>query len=87
MLWLLAVVTSAILFVYVMVNRLLLFYEYTSKVDVEKTYVDQLAFPAVTVCNHNQFRYVVSAYWNPLQYQDRLPMCGDVPVKEQKVII
>ena len=56
--WILAVVASASLFVYVMTNRLMLLYDYTSQVNVEITNVDKLAFPAVTVCNHNQFRLV-----------------------------
>ena len=37
-------------------NRLMLYLDYTSKVDVEITYVDKLPFPAVTVCNQNLFR-------------------------------
>ena len=43
---------------YVLMNRLLLYFDYTSKVNVEITYVKKLPFPAVTVCNHNMFRCV-----------------------------
>ena len=59
-LWFLVMTVSTSLFVYVTVNRLILYFKYTSKAAVEIAYVDKLAFPTVTVCNHNQFRYVVA---------------------------
>ena len=35
----------------------MLLFAYKSSVNVEIAYVDKLVFPAVTVCNQNQFRY------------------------------
>ena len=60
LLWFLVLIACGSLFVYIMAVRLVLFSQYTTNTNVEIAYVDKLAFPAVTVCNHNQFRYTAA---------------------------
>ena len=58
LLWLLLIIACLSLLINVLAKRLLLYFDYTSKINVEITYEDKLPFPAVTVCNQNLFRQV-----------------------------
>ena len=58
LLWFLVVVTSFSLLMYVLTSRLLLYWDYTSRVNVEITYMKKMPFPAVTICNDNIFRWI-----------------------------
>ena len=43
-------------FIYVIVNRILHFYERPVYIDVQVGYLEEVPFPAVTVCNQNPYK-------------------------------
>ncbi len=52
-----AVVVLAIgLFVGQVAQRMAVYFQYKTNVAVEVTYADKIIFPAVTICNQNNFR-------------------------------
>ena len=56
------VVAAAIfLFVAQVGTRVAVFFQYKTNVAVKNKYVKEIEFPAVTVCNQNNYRYVISS--------------------------
>ena len=55
-LWLFVVVTGVTLFAYQVTDRIIVYYQRNTNVDVEVKYVSSVEFPSVTICNQNQFR-------------------------------
>ena len=49
-----------ILFVYQVADRTLVYFDYNTTVSVKVRYTDQVPFPAVTICDINTFRFVLS---------------------------
>ena len=45
------------LFVYQVTDRIIVYYQGNTNVDVAVKYVSSVEFPTVTICNQNQFRY------------------------------
>ncbi|KAK2140375.1 hypothetical protein LSH36_1376g00011 [Paralvinella palmiformis] len=43
-------------FVYYSQDRLSFYFKFTKNINVEVTYLDEVPFPAVTICNQNAFR-------------------------------
>lgn len=60
LLWLVAWLTSVILLSILVKQKLELLYSYPSSVEIWHEHVPELAFPAVTVCNKNAYRLVVT---------------------------
>jgi len=56
MLWLICVVTCVVLFAYQAIDRVCIYFEHESNVNVQINYVEELDFPAVTICNYNNYR-------------------------------
>jgi acid-sensing ion channel 5 len=56
MLWLVCVVTCVVLFAYQAIDRVCTYFDRASNVDVQINYVEEMDFPAVTICNYNTFR-------------------------------
>ncbi len=54
--WFLAVSLAVLTFVAQVGNRMTVFFKYRTNVDVKINYVDKIEFPAVTVCNQNNYR-------------------------------
>ncbi len=50
------VAVSVSLFVAQVGQRVAVYFQYKTNVDVQVKYVDVIDFPAVTVCNQNNFR-------------------------------
>ena len=50
------VVASYIIFGYFITTQLLEYYDYPTVIDMSVEYTDQVAFPAVTVCNQNMYK-------------------------------
>ena len=59
--WLLCVLASGGLFTYQVATRMMTFFDYNTSVDVQLFYTDKVAFPAVTVCNQNAFRWMTKS--------------------------
>ena len=55
--WILSVSAGFGLFATVMTARLLQYFSYPKRVNVQLTYTKEMKFPAVTICNQNLFRY------------------------------
>ena len=47
---------SISVFLYIFIQRLLFYFEYTTKFDLQVVYHEELPFPAVTICNQNTLR-------------------------------
>ena len=50
------VVIGVTLFVYQVTDRIIVYYQRNTNVDVAVKYVPSAEFPSVTICNQNQFR-------------------------------
>lgn len=61
MLWCLIVAVAVTLFVAQVGSRVASYFQYKSNVDVKVNYVDKIPFPAVTICNQNNYRLVSPA--------------------------
>ena len=48
---------AILLFIFQVGMRTTDFFNYSTTVDVQLTYTDQVKFPAVTLCNQNSFRF------------------------------
>ena len=55
-LWFFVVVLGVTLFVYQVTDRIIVYYQRNTNVDVAVNYVPSVEFPSVTICNQNQFR-------------------------------
>ena len=62
-LWFFIVVIGVTLFVYQVTDRIIVYYQRNTNVDVAVKYVSSVEFPSVTVCNQNQFRYLFLIEW------------------------
>ena len=49
---------AALFFIIQVALRVNVYFEYNTNVDVEKVYTTKVPFPAVTICNQNNFRFV-----------------------------
>ena len=67
LLWLISISAAFSLLLALMIERLLLYYSYPRRVNVQLTYMKEMEFPTVTICNQNLFRYVL-----PNEYRPRL---------------
>ena len=56
MFWLLVVTAAIALFVIQVGMRFSVYFEYKSNIDVKINSVETLPFPAVTLCNENNYR-------------------------------
>ena len=57
-LWFFAIVIGVLLFAYQVTDRIIVYYQRNTNVDVAVKYVPSVNFPSVTICNQNQFRYL-----------------------------
>ena len=55
--WVTCVLGSALFFIIQVALRVTVYFEYNTNVDVEKVYTTKVLFPAVTICNQNNFRW------------------------------
>ena len=55
-LWFFVVIVGVMLFAYQVTDRIMVYYQRNTNVDVEVKYVPSVEFPSVTICNQNQFR-------------------------------
>ena len=67
-LWFFVVVIGLTLFVYQVTDRIIVYYQRNTNVDVAVKYVPSVEFPSVTICNQNQFRleshiFKISSTW------------------------
>ena len=46
------------IFLYYLSDRLIQYFKYEKVISVEESYVDQMEYPAITLCNQNTFKYV-----------------------------
>ena len=58
-LWLGVVVAAIAVFVGQVSERIVVYYQYKTNVAVTVNYVDRIDFPSVTICNQNNYRYVI----------------------------
>lgn len=58
-LWILMILAALIIFLYYLSDRLIQYFKYEKVISVEESYVDQMEYPAITLCNQNTFKYVV----------------------------
>ena len=56
LLWLLIVVTAITVFTALVLLQVIEYFQYRNTVNVEIKAVDNVVFPAVTICNHNRYR-------------------------------
>ena len=63
-LWILCVVGAVIYFGVQVAQRTSDYFKYATNVDVKVIYTDKLRFPAVTLCNQNNFRSVEKRFQN-----------------------
>ena len=56
LIWLLIVMASITMFAVILILQIVEYYRYRNTVDVEIYTVDNVVFPAVTICNHNRYR-------------------------------
>ena len=59
--WFIIVVIGVTLFIYQVTDRVIVYYQRNTNVDVAVKYVQSVEFPSVTICNQNQFRSVSSS--------------------------
>ena len=67
-LWFLVVIIGVMLFAYQVTDRVIIYYQHNTNVDVEVKYAPSVEFPSVTICNQNQFRYVFNLKFNLEQW-------------------
>lgn len=60
--WLLFVLACLIAVILQIVDRVQYFYSWPLNVNVKINYNQTLDFPAVTICNQNAFRYIMSIH-------------------------
>ena len=53
------ILAALIIFLYYLSDRLIQYFKYEKVISVEESYVDQMEYPAITLCNQNTFKYVV----------------------------
>ena len=53
------ILAALIIFLYYLSDRLIQYFKYEKVISVEESYVDQMEYPAITLCNQNIFKYVV----------------------------
>ena len=58
-LWILMILAALIIFLYYLSDRLIQYFKYEKVISVEESYVDQMEYPAITLCDQNTFKYVV----------------------------
>ena len=63
-LWFLVVITGVMLFTYQVTDRVIVYYQRNTNVDVVVKYFPSVEFPSVTICNQNKFRYVFYLKFN-----------------------
>ena len=56
-LWFFVILIGVTLFAYQVTDRIIVYYQRNTNVDVAVKYVPSVEFPSVTICNQNQFRY------------------------------
>ena len=56
--WGILVLTAIGIFLANMINRLEYYFSYQKTINVEVEYLDEIEFPAVTICNENQYKSV-----------------------------
>ena len=56
--WGITLLMATALLLYVISAKLILYFEYTSNVNFEVSYNKTMKFPAVTICNQNEYRCV-----------------------------
>ena len=64
MIWTVFVTIAIGLFVYQAGSRTHTFYKYNTNVDSAVIYTNEMAFPTVTLCNQNAYRWVLSKAFN-----------------------
>ena len=57
--WILCVVTAIVFFIYQVSDRAMTYLDYNTTVSVNIRYMNQVPFPAVTLCNINSFWLVL----------------------------
>ncbi len=62
--WIIAVVVAISFFVSQVAQRMAVYFQYKTNVAVEVKYIDKIKFPAVTICNQNNYRYCF--WWSML---------------------
>ena len=75
-LWFLVVIIGVMLFAYQVTDRVIIYYQHNTNVDVEVKYVSSVEFPSVTICKQNQFRYVFYLKFN--FKQDCIPLVAHI---------
>ena len=65
-LWFFVVIIGVTLFGYQVTDRIIVYYQRNTNVDVEVKYVSSVEFPSVTICNQNQFRSVLNIQFHLL---------------------
>ena len=60
--WVACVSAAMILFVYQVADRTLVYFDYNTTVSVKVRYKEEVPFPAVTICDINTFRFVLSCF-------------------------
>ena len=69
-LWAVAVLTAVVLFAVQVISRFDDYFSYPSTVNVDVVYVDEIEFPAVTLCNQNSFRSALNINKPQQRYND-----------------
>ena len=57
--WICVVIAAILFFVSQVSVRIAVYFEYNTNVNVEVQYVDKIDMPAVTICNQNNYRYMI----------------------------
>ena len=60
--WILTVLCVISVFTYALTTRLIHLYSYPTDIDLAIGYWERVPFPAVTICNQNQYRLVFYGY-------------------------
>ncbi len=79
--WIVCVITAIILFTYQVVERTIDYRKHNTTVSVGIRYTDSVAYPTVTLCDTNSFRYVpyditLNSWYRPALIHIRLSQWG-----------
>ena len=58
--WVVCVSAAIILFTVQVATRAKVYFDYNTNVDVSVIYTKTMEFPAVTICNQNNFRWLIT---------------------------
>jgi hypothetical protein len=56
--WVFVVLAVVAVFAYALTDRILNYYTYPTNIDLNVGFWERVPFPAVTICNQNNYRYV-----------------------------